>query len=141
MAGGILAGHVIAALAAYVLCTAGYLLAASVLAFVFVRMGIGLTLAILSTASNTPAIDIIPSQRRGEGRCRHRPGHGAGRCGGCPVGDGRSVRQWQCAGAGGRCRVCFFLCPPAAGQRALVIQVLPMPADHKAHRQRSAPWR
>ena len=32
VAGGILAGHVIAALAAYVLCTAGYLLAASVLA-------------------------------------------------------------------------------------------------------------
>jgi Arabinose efflux permease len=333
----------LAALAAYVLCTAGYLLAASVLAFVFVRMGIGLTFAILSTASNTQAIDIIPSQRRGEGigyfglmsslamamgpmaglwlmdhfpfalifdaaiasgvgglviasfvrsptksrvvhsavlsldrfllvraiplacnlaviglaygmllafaavygrqvgaqstglfftlmaigmmaarafsgrlvdggkvvavinggtlaivvglagdgdlprggqllsdrcihrrrlwrglsglpdpdrqpgqqrpawhrsgdlfhraGCRHRPGHGAGRGGGCPVGDGRSVRQWQCAGAGGRCRVCFFLCPPAAGQRALVIQVLPMPADHKAHRQRSAPWR
>ena len=57
----------LAALAAYVLCTAGYLLAASVLAFVFVRMGIGLTFAILSTASNTQAIDIIPSQRRGEG--------------------------------------------------------------------------
>lgn len=57
----------LAALAAYVLCTAGYLLAASVLAFVFVRMGIGLAFAILSTASNTQAIDIIPSQRRGEG--------------------------------------------------------------------------
>jgi len=57
----------IAALAAYVLCTAGYLLAASVAAFVFVRIGIGLTFAILSTASNTQAIDIIPSQRRGEG--------------------------------------------------------------------------
>ena len=57
----------IAALAAYVLCTAGYLLAASVMGFVFVRIGIGLTFAILSTASNTQAIDIIPSQRRGEG--------------------------------------------------------------------------
>lgn len=57
----------LAALAAYVLCTAGYLLAASIMGFVFVRIGIGLTFAILSTASNTQAIDIIPSQRRGEG--------------------------------------------------------------------------
>ena len=57
----------LAALAAYVLFTAGYLLAASVMAFVFVRIGIGLSFAILSTASNTQAIDIIPSQRRGEG--------------------------------------------------------------------------
>lgn len=55
------------ALAAYVLCTAGYLWAATVAAFVFVRIGIGLTFAILSTASNTQAIDIIPSSRRGEG--------------------------------------------------------------------------
>lgn len=90
VAGGILASYVIAALlvrpfsgfivervdaklaylvalGAYVLCTAGYLLAASVAAFVAVRIGIGLTFAILSTASNTQAIDIIPSQRRGEG--------------------------------------------------------------------------
>lgn len=90
VAGGILASYVVAALlvrpfsgfivervdakvaylvamAAYVLCTAGYLLAASVAAFVAVRIGIGLTFAILSTASNTQAIDIIPSQRRGEG--------------------------------------------------------------------------
>lgn len=55
------------ALGAYVLCTAGYLLAASVAAFVAVRIGIGLTFAVLSTASNTQAIDIIPSVRRGEG--------------------------------------------------------------------------
>lgn len=55
------------AMGAYVLCTAGYLLAASVTAFVAVRIGIGLTFAILSTASNTQAIDIIPSERRGEG--------------------------------------------------------------------------
>jgi predicted MFS family arabinose efflux permease len=55
------------ALGAYVLCTAGYLWAATVAAFVFVRIGIGLTFAILSTASNTQAIDIIPSSRRGEG--------------------------------------------------------------------------
>lgn len=90
VAGGILASYVIAALlvrpfsgfivdnvnakhaylvalAAYVLCTAGYLWAATVAAFVFVRIGIGLTFAILSTASNTQAIDIIPSSRRGEG--------------------------------------------------------------------------
>ena len=90
VAGGILASYVIAALlvrpfsgfivdrmdaklayllamGAYVLCTAGYLLAASVAAFVAVRIGIGFTFAILSTASNTQAIDIIPSQRRGEG--------------------------------------------------------------------------
>ena len=90
VAGGILASYVIAALmvrpfsgflvervdakvaylvamAAYVLCTAGYLLAASVAAFVAVRIGIGLTFAVLSTASNTQAIDIIPSHRRGEG--------------------------------------------------------------------------
>lgn len=57
----------LAALAAYVLGTAGYLLAASVMGFVVVRIAIGMTFAILSTASNTQAIDIIPSQRRGEG--------------------------------------------------------------------------
>ena len=75
VAGGILASHVIAALlvrpfsgfivervdaklaylvalGAYVLCTAGYLLAASVAAFVAARIGNGLTFTILSTASN-----------------------------------------------------------------------------------------
>lgn len=90
VAGGILASYVIAALlvrpfsgfivdrvdakfayllamGAYALFTAGYLLAASVAAFIAVRIGIGFTFAILSTASNTQAIDIIPSQRRGEG--------------------------------------------------------------------------
>lgn len=57
----------LAALAAYVLFTSGYLLAHTVLAFVIVRLGIGLTFAVLSTAANTQAIDIIPSVRRGEG--------------------------------------------------------------------------
>lgn len=55
------------ALAAYVLFTSGYLFAHTVLAFVIVRLGIGMTFAMLSTAANTQAIDIIPSQRRGEG--------------------------------------------------------------------------
>ena len=55
------------ALGAYVLCTAGYLGAQTVLAFIVVRLGIGLTFAVLSTASNTQAIDIVPSARRGEG--------------------------------------------------------------------------
>ncbi|MQP77222.1 MFS transporter [Stenotrophomonas sp. MYb238] len=55
------------ALAAYVLFTSGYLLAHTVLVFVLVRLGIGLTFAVMSTAANTQAIDIIPSARRGEG--------------------------------------------------------------------------
>lgn len=55
------------ALGAYVLFTSGYLLAHTVLAFVIVRLGIGLTFAVLSTAATTQAIDIIPSVRRGEG--------------------------------------------------------------------------
>jgi len=55
------------ALTAYVLFTSGYLLAQTVLAFVLVRLGIGLTFAVMSTAANTQAIDIIPSVRRGEG--------------------------------------------------------------------------
>ncbi len=55
------------ALAGYVLFTAGYLLAHTVLVFVLVRLGIGLTFAVMSTAANTQAIDIIPSARRGEG--------------------------------------------------------------------------
>jgi MFS family permease len=55
------------ALAVYVVFTAGYLWAQTVLAFVVVRLGIGLTFAVLSTASNTQAIDIVPSARRGEG--------------------------------------------------------------------------
>ncbi|WP_433851082.1 MFS transporter [Stenotrophomonas nitritireducens] len=55
------------ALAAYVLFTSGYLLAHTVLVFVLVRLGIGMTFAVMSTAANTQAIDIIPSARRGEG--------------------------------------------------------------------------
>jgi len=55
------------ALAAYVLFTSGYLLAHTVLVFVLVRLGIGVTFAVMSTAANTQAIDIIPSARRGEG--------------------------------------------------------------------------
>ena len=55
------------ALTAYVLFTGGYLLAHTVFAFVVVRLGIGFSFAILGTAANTQAIDIIPSQRRGEG--------------------------------------------------------------------------
>ncbi|MGV8961340.1 MAG: MFS transporter [Stenotrophomonas sp.] len=55
------------ALAAYVVFTSGYLLAHTVLAFVIVRLGIGVTFAVLSTAASTQAIDIIPSARRGEG--------------------------------------------------------------------------
>lgn len=57
----------LAALAGYVLLTSGYLLAHTVLAFVIVRLGIGVTFAVLSTAAATQAIDIIPSVRRGEG--------------------------------------------------------------------------
>ncbi|WP_305804648.1 MFS transporter [Stenotrophomonas sp. YIM B06876] len=55
------------ALAAYVVFTSGYLFAHTVLAFVIVRLGIGVTFAVLSTAASTQAIDIIPSARRGEG--------------------------------------------------------------------------
>ncbi|MCL7713273.1 MFS transporter [Stenotrophomonas mori] len=62
------AKHVyLVALAAYVLFTSGYLLAHTVLAYVLVRWGIGLTFAMMGTAANTQAIDIVPSPRRGEG--------------------------------------------------------------------------
>lgn len=55
------------ALLLYALFTSGYLLAHTVLAFVIVRLGIGASFALLSTAGSTQAINIIPSQRRGEG--------------------------------------------------------------------------
>lgn len=45
----------------------GYMVASSLLLFVFARMFHGLTWGVITTSSSTVAIDVIPSSRRGEG--------------------------------------------------------------------------
>lgn len=54
-------------LSVFTFLSAGYLVADSVFVFVALRLGIGLSFGIITTASNTQAIDIMPAARRGEG--------------------------------------------------------------------------
>ncbi len=45
----------------------GYIFASSIAMLIFTRVCLGATFAVLTTVSNTIAIDVIPSQRRAEG--------------------------------------------------------------------------
>lgn len=57
----------IACLAFYVLCFGGYIIAGSMLIFLLFRAFHGTTFGISTVSLNTLAIDIMPSERRGEG--------------------------------------------------------------------------
>lgn len=55
------------ALTAFVILTTGYVAAGSIALFIMLRFMHGMSFGIVSTASNTLAIDIMPAARRGEG--------------------------------------------------------------------------
>jgi MFS family permease len=51
----------------FVALTAGYLIAGAILLMIILRFWHGITWGIITTAGNTLAIDVMPSERRGEG--------------------------------------------------------------------------